>query len=183
MEESTFPVVCLAKLRLTCVTMFRALLSFTGFVWLITQQPAETLCLPGITPLNICLHVQSFLIMWSISISNYTQQSSRHQRPTGVEYPLRYATASTKMQNRDLWECSASSTFSEVAMLDHDLRSQMKWRIPSPSRHNSEQHVKKSEHKVVSAIVADHTPRFSPETAHDFLLKGLSPSLCSLSRK
>lgn len=131
------------------------------------------------------------MVSLSLWCEAFIWHTSRHQRPTGVEFILSNVQLHqlAKMQNWDIPECSASPTLSEVAMLDHDLRGQTKCirRASSSSRHNSEQQVKKrkrkkSKHKVVSGIVSYH-PGFWNHTW--FPLKRALPSLwgseCSIS--
>lgn len=145
MEESTFPLVCSAKLKLMCATVFRALFSCTGlsdlsFMFLnsthnlMPKAASRDFMFTWNNTNHVCLHVQSFLICEAYWLHTTVLQTHK----SGI-YPFKCAIVST-CKAGTFESAQKSSALFEAAMLDHDLRGQMKHilRAPSSSRYNSE---------------------------------------------
>lgn len=111
MEESTFPLVCSAKLKLMCVTVFRALFSCTGL------SDLSFMCLISTHNLMPKAASRDFMFTW-----NNTNQSmftcsvfpriwsiltSHNSLADTQKWNLSFQMCNCiNLQSRDFWECS-----------------------------------------------------------------------------
>lgn len=124
--------------------------------------------------MKICLHVQSFLIMWSI----LTSHLCTHNSLPGTKRPQE-RNWSFQMYNCINLQTCKTGTF-ENALYHHVSLRCSCWittsEVASSWRHN-EQQGKKSKHKVVSAIMPYHKHMSSSQTSFPSA-SALSLSLC-----